>query len=91
MSKSIIQPDEEVCFETGSRFNLEKHHCIHGRANRTIAEKYGLWVYLRSDIHRKLHDKDKELDRKYEKLAQAAFERKYSHELWMQLVKKNYL
>lgn len=92
MSKSIIQYcDEPQCYITGSRRNLDKHHCIHGRANRKIAEKYGLWVYLRHDIHMNLHDRDKELDRKLEEDAQRAFEKEHSREEWMKLIGKNYL
>ena len=84
---------KEECYITGSRINLDRHHqyCLHGIANRKIAEKYGLWVYLRHDIHMKLHEKDKELDRQLEQDAQRAFEEKYSHELWIQLFRKNYL
>lgn len=92
MSKSIMQHCEEPqCYITGSRINLDKHHCVHGRANRKIAEKYGLWVYLRHDIHMNLHDKDKELDRELEQDAQRAFEKEYSREEWMKLIGKNYL
>lgn len=88
---SIIQTGEKQCFVTGSRRQLDKHHCIHGSANRKLAEKYGLWVWLQHDIHKLLHDKDKELDRKLERIAQKAFEEKYSHELWMKVFRKNYL
>lgn len=92
MSKSIIQTGEEkVCFVTGSRVNLDCHHCVHGVSNRKFAEKYGLWVWLRHDIHMLLHDKDKELDRRLEQEAQRAFERLYSHDEWMKHVRKNYL
>ena len=66
-------------------------YCVHGVANRKLADKYGLWVWLRHDIHRDLHDRNKELDRKLEAEAQLAFERKYSHEEWMRIFKKNYL
>ena len=90
MSNSIMQTKEE-CYITGSRINLDRHHCLHGTANRKIAEKYGLWVYLRHDIHMRLHEKDKKLDRQLEQNAQRAFEEKYSHELWVQLFRKNYL
>lgn len=90
MSKSIMQ-NEEVCYISGSRMQLDKHHCIHGGANRKLAEKYGLWVWLRHDIHMRLHDQDKELDRKLEQDAQKAFENKYSREEWMRLFRKNYL
>lgn len=91
MKPSIIQKGEKQCYITGSRIDLDKHHCIHGRANRNIAEEYGLWVWLRHDIHMRLHNKDKELDRELEQAAQNAFEEKYSHEKWMSLVGKNYL
>ncbi len=90
MSKSIMQ-DKEECYISGSRINLDKHHCIHGGANRKLADKYGLWVWLRHDIHMQLHDRDKELDRQLEQDAQRAFEKKYSHEMWMALFLKNYL
>lgn len=90
MLKSIMQ-DKEECYISGSRINLDKHHCIHGGANRKLADKYGLWVWLRHDIHMQLHDRDKELDRQLEQDAQRAFEKKYSHEMWMALFRKNYL
>ena len=45
MGKSIISNDKE-CFICGSTLYLHKHHCIYGTANRKLAEKYGLWVYL---------------------------------------------
>lgn len=88
---SIIQTGEKQCFITGSRINLDLHHCLHGGANRKLADKYGLWVWLRHDVHMLLHDKDKELDRRLEQVAQKAFEEKYSHKLWMETFRKNYL
>lgn len=91
MVDSIIQTGEKQCFISGSRINLDLHHCVHGGANRKLADKYGLWVWLRHDIHMRLHDQDKDLDRKLEQLAQKAFEEKYSHELWMNIFRKNYL
>ena len=91
MSDSIIQTGEKKCFISGSQINLDVHHCIHGNANRKIADKYGLWVWLRHDIHMLLHDKDKELDKQLEQVAQRAFEKKFSHEMWMKLFGKNYL
>lgn len=91
MADSIIQTGEKKCFISGSQVDLDIHHCIHGSANRKIADKYGLWVWLRHDIHMLLHDKDKKLDNELEKIAQKAFEKKYSHEMWMKLVGKNYL
>lgn len=37
--------------------SLEVHHCIHGTANRRLADKDGLTVYLCRDCHRALHDR----------------------------------
>lgn len=43
-----------LCHRIG---NVEVHHCIHGTANRRLAEKDGLMVNLCPDCHRRLHDK----------------------------------
>lgn len=91
MTESIIQTGEKQCYVSGSRQNLDIHHVLHGVANRKIADKFGLWVWLRHDIHKRLHDSDKDLDRELEQEAQKAFEEKYSHEEWMRLFGKNYL
>lgn len=45
MAKSIIQTEKE-CYFCGATENLDKHHCIHGTANRKLADRDGLWVYL---------------------------------------------
>ena len=49
--KSIIK-ESKSCFFCGSESGLEKHHCMHGTANRKLAEEDGLWVWLCSDCHR---------------------------------------
>ena len=41
--------------------------------------------------HSRLHDKDEELANKYRKMAQAAFEYEFDHELWLEIFGKNYL
>lgn len=68
--KSIIK-ESESCFFCGSVVGLEKHHCLHGTANRKLAEADGLWVYLCPECHRGKygvhgysgHDKDMTLKR----------------------------
>ena len=94
--KSIITTDLKVCAECGTRENIEIHHCIHGTAGRKFATKYHLLVGLCSRHHRgpegvHHNPNSHELDEKYEKLAQEAFEAKYSHEKWMKEWGKNYL
>lgn len=93
MAASIIQ-SEKKCFITGSELNLHEHHIMHGTANRKLSEKYGLKVWLRADWHNMasycVHN-DPELDLYLKRVAQKAFEKKYSHEKWMQVFGKNYL
>lgn len=64
-----------------------------GVANRPLAEKYGLWIWLCQEHHtgkdgvqynRKMADSIKGL-------AQIAFEARYGHDEWMQVFRKNYL
>ena len=86
---SIMQEEKE-CYITGSRQSLDKHHCLHG-ANRKNAEKYGLWVWLRHDIHMALHDRDKDLDRELEEEAQKKFEETHSRAEFRSIFGKSYL
>lgn len=91
--KSIIQDCKEVCYICGGRAT-EEHHCIHGSANRKLSEKYGLKVYLCPACHRTgklaVH-RNYFADKKIKQIAQKAFEKKYSHEEFMKIFKKNYL
>lgn len=91
--KSIIC-DKKECYLCGSTLNLEKHHCIHGTAGRKLADKYGLTVWLCQYHHRDqkhgVHG-DASLDLWFKQLAQNVFEIAYSHELWMEKFKRNYL
>jgi len=58
-----------------------------------ISEKYGLKVPLCAYCHtgsEGVHH-NRELDLKLMQQCQQAFEEKYSHKMWMQLIRKNYL
>ena len=90
MAKSIMQT-EKRCYISGAECNLEEHHVMTGIANRKLSEKYGLKVWLRQDIHRDLHDRNKNLEIKLKQDAQRVFEEKYSHELWMKVFRRSYL
>lgn len=77
MAKSIIQ-DEKACFITGSTMNLDCHHCLHG-PNRKKADRLGLTVWLRHDVHMALHSHMRpfeKLDEDLKKVAQKAYEEK---------------
>ena len=77
---------------------LHKHH-IFGGANRKYSEKYGLWVKIccirchnggPSSVHQAPNKEDGK-DLLLKRLAQQAFEEKYSHEEFMRIFGKNYL
>jgi len=102
MSKSIIQryTDKEnreclLCRLQSSAVlpheGLEKHHLLHGWANRRLAEKWGLWAYLCPLHHREVHNGDREKDLFLMQIAQGRFEKLYGHEKWMKVFGKNYL
>lgn len=54
-NESIID-GRKRCFICGSQQMLQKHHALHGTANRQLAEKDGLWVWLCLRCHMDLHD-----------------------------------
>lgn len=73
--ESMIQKKKKcyICLRWGD--DLERHHCIHGTANRRQAEKYGLWVWLCPECHRRVHSAaGHELDVELKKTAQSVWE-----------------
>ena len=89
IKQSIIPCSRFECYICHTPGTLHRHHCMHG-SRRQKAEEYGLTVFLCPTCHRLLHDKGY-YDRHLQKVAQEAFEEKYSHELWMQEFGKNFL
>ena len=55
--ESIITREKKMCYFCLSQRNLEKHHCLHGTANRKLADEDGLFVWLCRNCHMRLHDK----------------------------------
>lgn len=72
MIKSIICQNEQ-CYECGTTQGLQVHHCIHGTANRTLADEDGLTVYLCWRCHNRLHNGDARLDHKLMRLAERRY------------------
>lgn len=101
MSMSIIQTKAaKECFlcrleknEENTK-NLEKHHFMHGTANRRLAEQWGLWGYLCKQHHtdgpEAVHN-NHVTDLFLMQIAQGRFEKLYSHEKWMEVFGKNYI
>ena len=50
--ESLMPTIKGQCYICGLEGYTEKHHCIHGTANRSIADREGLWVWLCPECHR---------------------------------------
>lgn len=93
MSKSIMQDlSVRQCYLCGRQYGLEVHHVMSGVANRRLSEKFGLTVLLCASCHRGTDGAQygKENNLKLRQEAQEAFEKIYSHKLWMETFRKNY-
>jgi hypothetical protein len=89
-----MRAEKQGYFGPLTSYGLEKHHVMHGVANRKIAEKYGLTVFLCEKDHRtgaEAVHKSRETDLKLIKAGQRRFEQVYSHREWMNAFGKNYL
>lgn len=79
--ESIIQKDKK-CYVCGATYNLHSHHCLHGTANRRLAEKDGLKVYLCYQHHEGtygVHGKHgHELDLDLKRIAQLKWQEYYN-------------
>ncbi len=93
MAKSIMQTDKE-CYITHSTSELHRHHIFYGNANRKKSERYGCWVWLRSDWHNMadygVHF-NHGLDTYLKQECQRKFESIYGHEKFMSVFHRNYL
>ena len=102
MAKSIMHnKDDRACYlcmllrdDYDTRKDLQEHHAMPGTANRRLSERYGLKVYLCMEHHtagpQALHNNIK-LRRLLQANAQIAFEKKYSHEKWMEVFRRNFI
>lgn len=89
MRIKIPGDEKDQCYLCHRYGRMEVHHCLHG-IRRKKADDYGLTVHLCTLCHRLLHDHGHG-DLFLEQTAQAAFERRYGREKWMQEFGKNYL
>lgn len=89
---SIIQQDCGRCFICGRMTDLECHHIL-GGPNRKWSEKYKLTVMLCHEHHTGKNGAqyNRQVGDRLKRLAQIAFEARYSHDEWMQIFRKNYL
>lgn len=102
MAKSIMHNKQDrTCYlcillngDYSTRTGLQEHHVIFGTANRKMAERWGLKVYLCLQHHTAgqtaVHN-NVDLQRLLQRKAQELFEKRYSHQLWMQEFSRNYI
>ena len=91
--QSIIQKECE-CLVCRTTYNLHKHHCFFGKANRKQSEKYGLTVFLCARHHNMSNAGvhfNKELDDKIKELAQRKFEETHTREEFRAIFGKSWL
>ena len=91
--KSILHNKKE-CYCCKTTNNIEEHHCLYGIANRRIAERFGLKVYLCAGHHRGrngVHGGNKYLDIKLKQLAQNKFEENHTREDFIKIFGKSYI
>lgn len=102
MAKSIMHNKRDgTCYlcvllngDYETRTGLHEHHVISGTASRQLSERYGIKVYLCVQHHifgpAAVHN-NPNIRSILQKKAQETFEKKYSHEKWMDVFGKNYL
>lgn len=95
MGKSIIVDCMDNCFVCGSPY-VEVHHCIYGRGQRALSDKFGLIVPLCAEHHRGqtgVHlNPNKGLDLHLKKLAQEKFEAKFGANMsFREVFRKSYI
>lgn len=83
---------ENTCYICGRVGHMDRHHMMHGTANRRMAEKYGLVVHLCHTCHMNVHDNP---DRFYDEAlmieAQRIFEETHSRDEWRRAFGKSRL
>lgn len=84
---SIVQEDMSYCFFCDKQ--AQSIHELIGGMNRQTSIKWGLCVGACLRCHRILENNEK-IKQKYQALGQDVFEKKYSHELFMQEFKMDY-
>lgn len=69
---------------------VEYHEPLMGNKYKKLSLKYGLSIPVCRKCHKKMHD-FAEFNKKYQKIMQTDFEKKYSHSEFMKVFGRNYL
>lgn len=94
MAESILPTAKGICFVCKAVYPTQEHHIFQG-ANRSAADRFGLWVNLCPVCHRRAHEHPKEFEKKYhlKQIAQLAAMREYkwTTEQFRELFRKSYI
>lgn len=89
ITDSVIYNGDK-CYICGSNAD-HKHHCLHSRARRTLAEKWKLYVPLCFECHSRVHDEpNRGLDRALMSDAEFCFEIAYPNEDFVAIFGKHF-
>ena len=50
-SVSVLQGKRKICYVSGQKTDLQKHHIFHGEGRREVSDRHGFWVYLQAKYH----------------------------------------
>ena len=83
----LIEPLDFCCMCGAYRTDL---HEVFSGPNRQASKDYGLVIPLCRRCHELIH-KNSAVRRKWQEWAQRAFEKRYGHDKFMEVFRKNYL
>lgn len=95
-SVSVLQGKRKVCYVSGQKTNLQKHHIFHGTGRREISDRHGFWVYLQAKYHSAalggLHaHPNSGLDLQLKRLCQREYEKVYGAEAFFEIFHEDFI
>ena len=89
-SVSVLQGKRKVCYVSGQKTDLQKHHIFHGEGRREVSDRHGFWVYLQAKYHSAalggLHAyPNSGLDLQLKRLCQREYEKVYGAEAFFEI------
>ena len=95
-SVSVLQGKRKVCYVSGQKTDLQKHHIFHGEGRREVSDRYGFWVYLQAKYHSAalggLHAyPNSGLDLQLKRLCQRKYEKVYGPEAFFEIFHEDFI
>lgn len=90
----IPQSQQTQCYFCGKQYGLCRHHCLHGRGIKKLAEEDGLWIWICDSCHNmsseSVHlDPERKKDKALQKLAQDTLISKYRKQGYPEQIAKD--